>query len=276
MDKDNNIQKDYSYDYQYGFCHYFAYGVIDYFKKKFPDEDVCYYLIISEEKVLETDEVIIQNLIHTYIKVNDNFIDSRGVHDYSDVQNKIDEYEEEAIKFLPDVMSITILEGESDDIPDIFFENNECNQDQVEKDLERFKTNPEIKSFVGNKNITESKKYDPSYEDNENEMEIRATVKVISILNTNYFKLKNDHIVANSGGGTEANYIYDPKNNVLWYDRTYRGKVTKILKPQLKDKGWFTQESIFKTASFKFFEQKFGSKYINWNTYLDSANIALY
>ena len=132
-------------------------------KKKFPDEDVCYYLIISEEKVLETDEVITQNLIHTYIKVNDNFIDSRGVHDYSDVQNKIDEYEEEAIKFLPDVMSITILEGESDDIPDIFFENNECNQDQVEKDLERFKTNPEIKSFVGNKNITESEKYDPSY-----------------------------------------------------------------------------------------------------------------
>jgi hypothetical protein len=276
MDKNNNISKDYSYDYQYGFCHYFAYGVIDYFKEKFPDEDVCYYLIISEEKVLETDEVITQNLIHTYIKVNDNFIDSRGVHDYSDVQNKIDEYEEEAIKFLPDVMSITILEGESDDIPDIFFEKNECNQDQIEKDLDRFKSNPEIKSFVSDKNITESKKYDPSYEDSENEMEIKATVKVISILNINYFKIKNNNIVINSGGSTEANYIYDPKNNILWYDRSYRDKVTKILKPQLKDKGWFTQDEIFKIASFKFFEQKFGSKYINGETQLDSANIALY
>jgi len=276
MDKDNNISKDYSYDYQYGFCHYFAYGVIDYFKEKFPDEDVSYYLIISEEKVVETDEVITQNLIHVYIKVNDNFIDSRGVHDYSDVQNKIDEYEEESIKFLPDVMSIIILEGESDDIPDIFFEKNECNQDQMEKDLDRFKSNPEIKSFINTKNITESKKYDPSYVDDENEMEIKTTVKVISILNTNYFKIKNNNIVINSGGSTEVNYIYDPKNNVLWYDRSYKDKVTKILKPQLKDKGWFTQESIFKTASFKFFEQKFGSKYINGNTQLDSTNIALH
>lgn len=269
-DKHNNY-----YDYQYGFCHYFAYGVIDYFKEKFPDDDVCYYLILSEEKVVETDEVITQNLIHVYIKVGDNFIDSRGVHDYSDVQNKIDEYEDEAIKFLPDVMTITILEGESDDIPEIFFENNECNQDQVKKDLDKFKSNTEIKSFINRKNITESKRVTLD-DDDENEREISATIKVISILNKNMFKIKNDNIVINGGGQTEANYIYDPKNNVLWYDRSYRDKVTKILNPQLKDIGWFTQDSIFKQASFIFFEKKFGSKYINSETQLDSANIALY
>jgi hypothetical protein len=146
-------RKNFKYDYQYGYCHYFAYSVMDYMKKKFPGEDVCYYLLVSEEKVIETDEVIQHNLIHVYIKIGDNFIDSNGIHDYSEIQRRVDEYETEAVKFLADVMEIIILEGESDDIPEMFFVDNDCDTTQVQKDLKRFKSNPEIKQFLQKRNL---------------------------------------------------------------------------------------------------------------------------
>ena len=54
----------------------------------------------------------------------------------------------EAIKYLPDFMELTIKEGESDIIPNLFFDDNECDQVQVKKDVEEFMSNPEIKKFI--------------------------------------------------------------------------------------------------------------------------------
>jgi hypothetical protein len=45
-------------------------------------------------------------------------------------------------------MELTIKEGESDIIPNLFFDDNECDQVQVKKDVEEFMSNPEIKKFI--------------------------------------------------------------------------------------------------------------------------------
>ena len=97
---------------------------------------------------MDTNEVIEYHLIHVYIKIGDHYIDSKGVHDYDDVINKIEKYESEAVKYLPDFMELTIKEGESNVIPNLFFDNNECDQEQVKKDIDEFISNNEIKRFI--------------------------------------------------------------------------------------------------------------------------------
>ena len=136
------------YDYQFGFCHYFSMNVKEKLQKLLPNKDITYYLVIAEELVLDTNEVIEYHLIHVYIKIGDHYIDSKGVHDYDDVINKIEKYESEAVKYLPDFMELTIKEGESNVIPNLFFDNNECDQEQVKKDIDEFISNNEIKRFI--------------------------------------------------------------------------------------------------------------------------------
>ena len=45
-------------------------------------------------------------------------------------------------------MELTIKEGESNVIPNLFFDNNECDQEQVKKDIDEFISNNEIKRFI--------------------------------------------------------------------------------------------------------------------------------
>ena len=136
------------YDYQFGFCHYFATNIKDKLQEILSHRKVTYYLIVSEELVIDTNEIIEYHLIHVYLKVDEYFLDSKGIHGYDDVISKIEKYEMEAIKYLPDFMELTIKEGESDIIPNLFFDDNECDQVQVKKDVEEFMSNPEIKKFI--------------------------------------------------------------------------------------------------------------------------------
>lgn len=137
-----------SYDYQFGFCHYFATNIKEKLQELLSNKEVSYYLIVAEELVIDTNEIIEYHLIHVYIKVDEFYLDSKGVHGYDDVISKIENYESEAIKYLPDFMELTIKEGESDEIPDLFFDDNECDQQQVKKDIEEFMSNLEIKRFI--------------------------------------------------------------------------------------------------------------------------------
>jgi hypothetical protein len=137
-----------SYDYQFGFCHYFATNIKEKLQELLPNKEVSYYLIVAEELVIDTNEIIEYHLIHVYIKVDEFYLDSKGVHGYDDVISKIENYESEAIKYLPDFMELTIKEGESDQIPDLFFDDNECDQEQVKKDIEEFMSNLDIKNFI--------------------------------------------------------------------------------------------------------------------------------
>lgn len=137
-----------NYDYQFGFCHYFATNIKEKLQELLPNKEINYYLIVAEELVIDTNEIIEYHLIHVYIKIDEYYLDSKGVHDYNDVISKIENYESEAIKYLPDFMELTIKEGESDEIPDLFFDDNECDQQQVKKDIEEFMSNLEIKRFI--------------------------------------------------------------------------------------------------------------------------------
>ncbi len=143
------IENRNNYDYQFGFCHYFATNIKDKLQELLPNKEISYYLIVAEELVIDTNEIIEYHLIHVYLKVDDYYyLDSKGVHGYDDVISKIENYESEAIKYLPDFMELTIKEGESDEIPDLFFDDNECDQQQVKKDIEEFMSNLEIKRFI--------------------------------------------------------------------------------------------------------------------------------
>jgi hypothetical protein len=141
------------YDYQFGFCHYFATNIKEKLREILPNKDVVYYLIVAEELVMDTNEVIEYHLIHVYIKIDDYYLDSKGVHDYDDIISKIEHYESEAIKYLPDFIKLTIKEGESEHIPNLFFDVNECDQEQVKKDVDEFMSNIDIKKFISNLKI---------------------------------------------------------------------------------------------------------------------------
>ena len=142
------IENRNDYDYQFGFCHFFATNIKNKLKEILPGKKIEYYLLIAEELVIDTNEVIEYHLIHVYIKIDNFYLDSKGVHNYDDIMIKFENYEREAIKYLPDFIELTLKEGESDDIPDLFFDDNECDQEQVKQDIEEFITNPEIKQFI--------------------------------------------------------------------------------------------------------------------------------
>jgi len=38
-----------NYNYQHGFCHYFAYNIIDKIRERFPNKKVNYYLLLANE-----------------------------------------------------------------------------------------------------------------------------------------------------------------------------------------------------------------------------------
>ena len=136
------------YDYQFGFCHYFATNIKDKLSELLPNKKIKYYLLVAEELVTETDEVIEYHLIHVYIKIDKFYLDSKGVHNYDEIMDRFDNYESEAIKYLPDFMELILKEGESDEIPEMFFDSNECDPQQVKQDIEEFISNPEINKFI--------------------------------------------------------------------------------------------------------------------------------
>ena len=67
------------YDYQWGFCHYFAYNIIDKLKEMYPDKDIKYYLLLAD-LVYDFDEGEVEQeyLIHAYVSIDGRLLDSNG------------------------------------------------------------------------------------------------------------------------------------------------------------------------------------------------------
>jgi hypothetical protein len=77
-----------TYDYQYGYCHYFADIIIDEIRNLVPkDFSINYYLILAE-RLDDDGEVIDDVLIHAYIKVGDYYLDSEGFHTIDDIDKR--------------------------------------------------------------------------------------------------------------------------------------------------------------------------------------------
>ena len=138
-----------NYDYQRGYCHYFAYDIIGKIKKRFPNKKVNYFLLLAEE--LNGDEVEQEYLLHVYIKIDDMLLDSNGFTTISKAEERMDDWYDRQVRMIPEDYEINMWTEESDEIPNTFFNNRFCNPGRVKKDIEKFLSNPIVKRILRDK-----------------------------------------------------------------------------------------------------------------------------
>lgn len=137
-----------NYDYQHGFCHYFAYNIIDKIRERFPNKKVNYYLLLANEVNKDTDEVEQDYLLHAYIKIGDKLLDSNGFTTMDDVEERIDDWYSRQLMMTPEEYDINVWEEESDEIPEMFFNNQFCNTKRVKEDMVKFLSHPSVQKLL--------------------------------------------------------------------------------------------------------------------------------
>jgi hypothetical protein len=137
-----------NYDYQYGFCHYFAYNIIDKIRERFPKKKVNYYLLLANEVNKDTDEVEQDYLLHVYIKIGDKLLDSNGFTTMDEVKERVDDWYNRQLTIAPEEYDINVWEEESDEIPEMFFNNQFCNTKRVKEDMDKFLSHPSVKKLL--------------------------------------------------------------------------------------------------------------------------------
>ena len=136
-----------TYDYQYGYCHYFADIIIDEIRKLVPNDfPVNYYLILAE-RLDDDGEVIDDVLIHAYIKVGDYYLDSEGFHTIDDIDKREQQWLDTEETITPDDYSFNSYQEESETIPEHFF-NRFCKRDKVKNDIKEFVNQPKFQEFI--------------------------------------------------------------------------------------------------------------------------------
>jgi hypothetical protein len=141
-----------NYNYQHGFCHYFAYNIIDKIRERFPNKKVNYYLLLANEVDTEYDNDVVQDyLIHAYIQIDDMLLDSNGITTYDEAWERLEEWERVQRRMTPEEYEINIWDEETDEIPEYFFNNNFCNTGRVKEDMEEFLNNPIVQRILRDK-----------------------------------------------------------------------------------------------------------------------------
>jgi len=141
-----------NYNYQHGFCHYFAYNIIDKIREKFPNKKVNYYLLLANEVDTEYDNDVVQDyLIHAYIQIDDMLLDSNGITTYDEAWERLEEWERVQRRMTPEEYEINVWDEETDEIPEWFFNNSFCNTGRVKKDMEEFLNNPIVQRILRDK-----------------------------------------------------------------------------------------------------------------------------
>lgn len=149
-----------NYDYQHGFCHYFAYNIIDKIRERFPNKKVNYYLLLANEVNKDTDEVEQDYLLHVYIKIGDKLLDSNGFTTMDEVEERVDDWYGRQLTMTPEEYDINVWEEESDEIPEMFFNNRFCNTKRVKEDMEKFLSHPSVQKLLKD-TINESEEKKP-------------------------------------------------------------------------------------------------------------------
>ena len=137
-----------NYDYQHGYCHYFAYNIIEKIRKKFPKKDIKYYLLLASEVDKETQEPMQEYLIHVYIKIDDLLLDSNGFTTQSEAWQRAQEWEERQSHLVSEQYETEVWEEESNEIPEYFFNNSFCNSKKVKQDLKDFLSHPSVQKLL--------------------------------------------------------------------------------------------------------------------------------
>ena len=140
-----------NYNYQHGFCHYFAYNIIGKIREMFPQKKVNYYLLLAQE-IDEYDDTVVQDyLIHVYIKIDNILLDSNGITTKDKAWRRLEEWEMIQKNLVPKEYTTEIFVEETDEIPQHFFNNSFCNVGKVKKDMKDFLDNPIVRRILKNK-----------------------------------------------------------------------------------------------------------------------------
>ena len=142
---------DGDYDYQYGYCHYFAYNIIGKIRRMFPKKEVNYYLLLAQEIDKEDGTIVQDYLVHAYIKIDNMLLDSNGITTMDEAWKRLEEWEERQRNLVPDEYRTEIFDEETNEIPEYFFNNTFCNTGRVKKDLEDFLNNPIVQRILRDK-----------------------------------------------------------------------------------------------------------------------------
>jgi hypothetical protein len=140
-----------NYDYQHGYCHYFAYDIIGKIKEKFPKKKVNYYLLLANEVDKEDGTVEQDYLLHVYIQIDNMLLDSNGITTHDKAWERVEDWEQRQLRMTPDESEINVWDEESDTIPEWAFNNKFCNPGRVKKDVEDFLSNPIVQRILRDK-----------------------------------------------------------------------------------------------------------------------------
>lgn len=125
------------YDYQHGYCHYFADIIISEIRKLLPKIKINYLLILAE-RFDDENELVDDVLIHAYIKVGNWLLDSKGFHPMSVSEKRLAEWEEREKRLTPEGYRFETDIEESEKIPEHFFNSKFCNKSIIKKDISEF------------------------------------------------------------------------------------------------------------------------------------------
>lgn len=167
------------YDYQHGFCHYFAYNIIGKLKKLYPEKNIRYYLILADE-VYDFDEGDVEQsyLVHAYIKIDELYLDSEGFSTEDEIEERMEDWYQRQLIELPEDYRLDMWHDEYDQIPKYFFNNQFCNTGTIKKDIEKFLSHSEVKELLKS-NINESSdksKEEPTNSGKENLLKLKEKI----------------------------------------------------------------------------------------------------
>ena len=138
--------KKFDYDYQYGYCHYFANVIIKQIRKLLPNKEINYLLVLGEREGLYSEPEDV--LIHAYINIGNYILDSEGFHQMDNAEMKRLQWEEyERRMGGSDYETYSSWIEVADEIPGYFF-NTFCSVSKVKKDIKEFMSNPQFQSFI--------------------------------------------------------------------------------------------------------------------------------
>ena len=78
-------------------------------------------------------------------------LDSNGFTTFDKADERMDDWYERQLPMVPEEYELNMWTEESDEIPEMFFNNRFCNTGKVKRDIERFLSNPIVKRILRDK-----------------------------------------------------------------------------------------------------------------------------
>jgi hypothetical protein len=138
------------YNYQDGFCNYFADNLIVKLKKQYPDRNIRYYLILAD-LIYDYDEGELEDstIVHAYVKIDNLYLDSNGLSTEEDVNQRMQDWYDEKLLDLPEDYRLEIWHKEYNKIPKRFLKRATiCDSKRIKKDIDLFLSHPEVKQLL--------------------------------------------------------------------------------------------------------------------------------